>query len=390
MIPANVAALGLFDVLVDRDSIQIHVSVNVQNLHLHALMIRNSMMWHANVSVRTDPNTALTHRYLTMTNADVDAPIYSDALEDKDSIQILVSVNVQNLHLRALTIRNLMMWHASAFAQIDQSAARILRYLTMTNADVDAPMYSDALEDRDSIQIHVNVNVQNLHLRVLMIRNSMMWHANVFAPIDQSAVLILRYLTMTNADVDAPMYSDALEDRDSIQIHVSVNVQNLHLRVLMIRNSTMWHANVSALIDQIAAHTHKFLTMIPVNVAALGLFNVLVDRDSIQIHVSVNAQSQDLHALMIRNLMMWHANVSVRIDQSAAHTLRYLTMINAGVSAPIYSDAQVDRDSIQIHVSAVAPRYTDALVDNGLIHIHVNVSVLNQELSVPMIKTLTT
>ena len=93
-------------------------------------------------------------------------------------------------------------------------------------------------------------------------------------------------------------------DRNLIHKLVSVNVQNQDLHALMIRNSTMWHANVFALIGQQDAPTLKFLIMIPVNVAVLGLFDVQVDRDSIQIHVNVNAQNQDLHALMIRNLMM--------------------------------------------------------------------------------------
>jgi molybdenum cofactor biosynthesis enzyme MoaA len=129
----------------------------------------------------------------------------------------------------------------------------------------------------------------------------------------------------------------------------------------------MWHANVFALIDQSAAHTLRYLTMTNANVDAPVYSDVLVDRDSIQIHVSVNAQSQDLHVQIIRNLTMWHANVSVRISQSAAHTLKYLTMTNADVDVPLYSDA---------------------LVGNGLIHVHVDVSVLNQELSVPMFRTL--
>ena len=146
---------------------------------------------------------------------------------------------------------------------------------------------------------------------------------------------------------------------------------------------------MSVRIDQIAAHTLRFLTTTNADVAAPVYSGALEDRDSIQIHVSVNAQSQDLHVLTIKNLMMWHANVSVRIGRIAALIHRYLTMINVDVDAPIYSDVQVVRDSIQIRVSAAAPRYTVALVDNGLIHIHVNVSVLNQELSVPMIKTLT-
>ena len=93
---------------------------------------------------------------------------------------------------------------------------------------------------------------------------------------------------------------------------------------------------MSAQIDQQDVHIHKFLTMIPVNVAARGLFDVQVDRGSIQIRASVNAQNQHPHALMIRNLMKLHANVFVLIDQIAALTLRYLTMINADVDVPIY------------------------------------------------------
>ena len=92
-----------------------------------------------------------------------------------------------------------------------------------------------------------------------------------------------------------------------------------------------------------------------------------MDRDSIQIRVNVNAQSLDLHALMIRHSIMWHANVFALIDQSTVPILRYSTMINVDVDAPIYSDA---------------------LVDSGLIHVHVDVSVLNQKLSVLMLRSL--
>ena len=42
-----------------------------------------------------------------------------------------------------------------------------------------------------------------------------------------------------------------------------------------------------------------------------------------------------------------------------------------------------------IDASAVAPRYTDVLVDSGLIHAHVDVSVLNQDFHVLMLKNLT-
>ena len=124
---------------------------------------------------------------------------------------------------------------------------------------------------------------------------------------------------------------------------------------------------MSAQIDQQDAYIHKFLTMIPVNAAVQGLFNALVVKDSIEIHANVSAQSLDPHAQMIRNSMTLHASVSARIDLRGAPTLRYLTMIDADVDVPVYSDALVDRNLIQIHV---------------------NVSALDQCLHAPMIRNL--
>ena len=290
--------------------------MNAKGLDHSALRLNGLIRFHVSVSVKIDQRDArIQIKYLMKNCANVSAQRYSDALVDRNLIHKLVSVNVQNLHRHVLMIRNSTMWHANASALIDQIAALTLRYLTMINVDVDAPVYSDVPVDRDLIQVRVSVNAQNRDLHVLMIRNSTMWHANVSVRIDQQDAFTHKFLITIPVNVVAQLYSDVPADRGSIQIHVSVNAQSLYLHALMIRNLMMWHANVFALIDQIAALTHKFLTMIPVGVAALGLFNVLVDRDSIQIHVSVNVQNLHLHALMIRNSMMWHANASVRIDQ---------------------------------------------------------------------------
>ena len=124
-------------------------------------------------------------------------------------------------------------------APIVQSGAPTLKYLTMVNADVDAPVYSDVLVGKSSIQIHADVSALDQSLHVPMIRNLMTLHANVSAQIDQSGAPTLKYLTMINADVDAPVYSDVLVGKSSIQIHADVSALDQSLHVLMIRNLMM-------------------------------------------------------------------------------------------------------------------------------------------------------
>ena len=311
---ANVVVLTSSDALGDRSLIQIPVSVNALNQSLDALTLRNLMTLRAIVSAQIDQRDALIVKHLIMTLANAAVLISSDAPVGKGLIQIHVNVSVLNQSHSVLMLRNLTMWHASVSVQIDRRDVPIHKYLTMTSANVAVLGLFNALVDRDSIQIRVNVNAQNLNQYAQMIRNSTMWHVNVFAQTDQRVALTLRLLTTICADVSVLIYSDALVDRDLIQIHVNVNVLNQSHSVLMFRNLTMWHASVSAQIDWRNVPIHKPLTMTSVNVTVLGLFNALVDRDSIQIRVNVNARNLDQRARTIRILTVWHANVSARID----------------------------------------------------------------------------
>ena len=124
-------------------------------------------------------------------------------------------------------------------AQIDQSSAPTLKYLTMINADVDVPVYSDVPVGKSLIQTHADVSALNQSLHALMIRNLMILHANVSARIDQSAAPTLKYLTMTNADVNAPVYSDVLVGNGSIHVHVNVSVLSQGQSALTIRTLMM-------------------------------------------------------------------------------------------------------------------------------------------------------
>ena len=184
-------------------------------------------------------------------------------------------MNAQRQGPSAPMLKNLMRLNVNVYVLISQTDAPTLRFSIMILANAIALISSDALVDRSLIQIHANVSVLSQGLDVWMLKYSMMLHASVSAWINQQGVLTLRFLIMISANVAAPEYSGVLEDRDLIQTHVNVSVLNQGHSVLMLRNSTMWHASVSAQIDQQDVHTPRFLMKNFANVCVLTFISVL-------------------------------------------------------------------------------------------------------------------
>ena len=96
--------------------------------------------------------------------------------------------------------------------------------------------------------------------------------------------------------------------------------------------------------------------------------NALEDRHSIQTLVDVNAQTQGLNVLVIKNTMMLLADALVGIDHQDVRTIKHLTMILADVNVLPQSNAQVD---------------------NHLTQKPADVSVLNLDLSALMLRIMT-
>ena len=289
----------------DRHSIHGLVSVSVQSLNHSALHLNGLIRYHVNVSVVIDQtNVHIQIKYSMKNYANVNAQRYLSAPVDRDLIHKHVNASVLSQNHSALMLRNLMTLHASVSAQIAQQDVPILRFLIMIHANATVPKSLDALVGKDLIQIHVNVSALDQSLHVLMLKNLTILHANVSAQINQSTVPILRYLTMIHARVDVPVYSDALVDKNLIQIHVNVSALDQSLRVLMLKNLITSHASVSAQINQIDVPTPKYLIIILANVAALISSDALVGKSLIQTLANVSVLNQGQSALMLRNLMM--------------------------------------------------------------------------------------
>jgi hypothetical protein len=82
--------------------------------------------------------------------ADAVAPRYTDALVGSGLIHAHVDVSVLNQDFHVPWLKNLTKLHASVSAQIDQSAAPILRYLITILVNVTVQGSMIALEDKNS------------------------------------------------------------------------------------------------------------------------------------------------------------------------------------------------------------------------------------------------
>ena len=244
--------------------------------------------------------------------------------------------------------------HVVVSAETGQQVAPTIKSMTMISASVDAPTQSNAPVDRHLIQIPVNVSAPSRDLSALLLRNTMTLHASALASIDHRDVLILKHSIMTFVSVGAPTQSNALEDRHSIQALVNVNVHNLGLNVLAIKNTTMLLAGALVQIDHKDVPTIKRLTMILVHVNVHTQFNALVGRSLIQILVDVNVLNQHRTAQHISTLTMSIVGVPAQIDHKAVPIIKLLITILVRADAHTQSDALGGRDLIQIPADASA------------------------------------
>ena len=332
-INADVDVPQYSDALEDKDLILIHANVNAPNQYPHVRIISNSMMWHANVSVRIDLRDVPILRYTIMINVHVNVPIYSDALVDSGLIHVHVSASVLNHEPSVLMLRILTIQHASVSVQTSHQGVPTLRYSITTPVNAAVLIFADAPVDRHLTQAHANVSVPNPYQSVLTIRTLMALHASVPAHIDHRDAPIIRFSITIPASVVAPRYTDALEDSGSIQSRVDVSVPNPDFHVPTIKNLTKQHASVSAQIGQSAAPILRHLTTILVNVVVQGYTNATEDRNSTRVRVSASVPNQGQNAPQLRYSMILHANAFVRISQGDVHTHRFSTIVFVNVVA---------------------------------------------------------
>ena len=301
---ANANALLLSNVQVGRRLIHILVNVGALNQDLSAHTHRNMTVLHVDAPVSIDHKGALIQRHLTMTRANVSVPISSNALEDRRLIRILASVNVQDQGLLAPKIKNMTKLRVGAHAQSVHNDVPTIKHSTTILVHVVVPTQSNVQVDRGLIQTPVDVSAPHQGHSVPTPWNTMALPVGAPVSIDHKGVPIHRPLIMTPANVSVLTQSNALEDRRSIQIPVSVSVQDQGLLALVLKNMMKSHVDAHVQIDHRDAPTIKPMITIDANAAVQIQSNVRVDRGLIQIPVDVSALRQGHSVPTLRNMTM--------------------------------------------------------------------------------------
>ena len=231
-----------------------------------------------------------------------------------------------------------MTLHVSVSVPTDLMNVHIqLKYLMRTYANAGVLKNLSVKVDRSSTQTLVYVSVLIRSPNALQLKSLMTLHASVSVPTDLMNVHIqIKCLMRTYANAGVLKCSNAVENRNSIQIHASASAPTnqhvaLHINLIPTRvhvsasltlallNTTLTESPAAAYVASSTVPRAKSSTGRHVNVSVLGWKSVGHQRVSIPIRVGVSALTTTAVRL-IKYLTTVNANVGVSETPGVADT----------------------------------------------------------------------